>query len=168
MNKKSLFYALAFVLCLALPACSKFSHKGRDRGGDDGGEYKPPKKFSSPEVSLKNCDEHKPKRPSFSPMTDLIFSGSGKNPTRKLANCIEKSMDLYLKPICDEENRLKKELKKYQNDEELVAEIEEDMEELERLKYDYAEDFYDFAELPGEIYEDIDDECSTETDDHAF
>ena len=145
-----------FFCSICFFSCSDLDYKEggeRERGDDSrGGRDRVPFdiKGHEPDFYDEDCTEYKSTVKSFRPLTDLfsvLLTGSSKNnPLRQAEACVLKSIDESLKPLCEEEALLKAELKEYENDREIVEEIEKDLRNVQDAKYLYADILYDFAE----------------------
>ena len=165
---KTVAAAAAAGLCAAaIVGCSGIDYKDRkDRLERDRDKSDFDKDEHRPDLAGENCTKYKSKVVSFRPVSDMIstwITGSAKyNILRYAENCILKSADQSLKPVCAEERALKKELREYKNDPEILDEIEEELEYVEEAKEEYAEILYEFAEEVDEIAEDlVDDDPDT-------
>ena len=103
------------------------------------------------DISMKNCGNYDPGTKIFRLSTAFLEDDS---PIEKIENCLGKAMDKSLKPICDEERNLKNALKEGQHDSvTTLEEIEGQLAYLEEVKYEYAQDFYDYADGFDDLHE---------------
>ena len=145
---------LTVFVCLSFLSCSDVDYKdGRDREEDDDDDSRRNRDFTvppRPDFSDQDCTEYQSNVPSFRFASDLIsriLTGKAKNnPFRMAEACLLKYIDQSLGPLCEEEQLLKKELEEYRNEPEIVDEIERDLENIEDIKYEYADILYEFAE----------------------
>ena len=152
--------AAAALFAAALPACSDLNYtdnKDRLERERDKSDFN--KDQHMPDLAGENCTQYKAKVKSFRPISDTIstlLTGSAQeNPFRYAENCILKSADESLKPVCEEKRALKEELREYKNDPEVLEEIEEELEYVEDAQYEYAEILYEFADELDEIADDL-------------
>ena len=113
--------------------------------------------------SFEDCSEYKSGISSLS-FSNTFTKGGDKNPFQKLENCILKAMDTGLKPVCDKEKELKALQEEYKNDSKVLALIEEDLVQVEEIKYEYADIFYETIDVCDEFVDDIEDELDKEVD----
>ena len=95
------------------------------------------------------------------------FSLFGNNsPTKALQNCLAKALDDGLGPLCEDEKKAKQLLRIYEKerDDEGVREVEDYLNDLEKIKYDTAEEIYFMADGFDEICEEWDSEWEDELD----
>ena len=105
--------------------------------------------------SAKNCSEYK-NSGSFSLFGDASL-------TEPVRNCFAQKIDQGLRPLCNQEKALKRELRD-ESDPGAIAEIEEELDEVEEAKYFIADDLYliaaDFDDIEEEASEDFENERS--------
>ena len=152
------------LLCFAFLSCSQFNYgddegRGRDRDGKDTfgkGDVLSDEKEGS--KVKKNCGKYQDEINSHRFIPDEY------NPLAQLENCLLKEMNRYLKPVCEEEKMLKKELRGNPDDETLEA-IEERLDYLKRTKYEFAGSLYEIADGSDEIHEALQDEVDKKVTD---
>ena len=155
------------VFLLSLSHCNPFS-LDRDRGGRDGasGEsrYRPfdhePLDYSElrskARTEYSNCTEYKNG-------DEFSIIPSEWSPTRMAKRCINFAIDMGLKPLCEEEKKLREAYKHYerQRDDEILYEIEEMLLVNAEEQYNLAEEIFILGDSADDIcnvlHEGIDD-----------
>ena len=107
--------------------------------------------------SGEKCSEYK-NSGSFS----LFGDASLLEPIR---NCFAQKIDQGLRPLCEQEKELKRELRD-ESDPGAIAEIEEELDEIEEAKYFIADDLYLIAADFDDIEEDVSEDFEKERSDH--
>ena len=144
------FFFLPFLL-LSLSQCNSFSLDGDDKGKDDredrSGDYDDDREqdidYSEKRKDfLENCSEYE-NHIDISPL-EL---------TKGIRSCLSKAIDEGLKPLCEQEEILKEQLKRAErNGDDIAAQdIEDDLLALEEDKYALADDLYDLADSFDEV-----------------
>lgn len=177
---KFLYLFILFLFSFSLTFCNPFSldDDGRGRKRDSArGEGR----FKLPEIKDIDLDEIKKKSflENCHDYNDAgCFSLLGQiSPARPVCNCIAKSVDEGLKPLCEYEDDLEEALEYYEDkrDDDQVEEIKEHLLEVEEAKYEIADELYamadEFDEVKGDVLDEIDDHYDKkeeEKDDHGL
>jgi len=159
-NKKAAFMKVFSILLLAVFlsvfSCTPIDLNSKKKRVDRGvGE----KDFDFPKlrnISLDELEKTLDRESCFSYQPCPSFSLLGTmSPGRGVRNCLCKAIDQGLKPLCDEEAKAKELLRYYQDkkDKEGIEDVEEDLRELESVKYNFSESIYEMADEINDLGE---------------
>ena len=98
-----------------------------------------------PNYSMRECAAYQSNTNTFK-FSDVSFSLEH-HPFRQWESCLLTSIDRSLKPICDEEARVKSLMWEHNYSDEDLKELEEYLDHLSQVKYEYADILYEQAEV---------------------
>ena len=100
------------------------------------------------DLKSENCGDYKSITPSLHIISDPIFRffGTKNNPIRSLKNCLAKSIDDSLRPVCEAEQRLNELEREHRDDDLALAEIDQARYNVETIKYSVVDSLYEAAD----------------------